>query len=323
MNLSQKIFDLGFGDPVCVRDSLMNHYTMPINLVKLNEITYPDPIGNEELIKLLVSFKKLTGTEYVILTTGATQGINLILRALKKEGKFTISKNTPCFMYYDDIIDRAGFIRQNEWSTDTDVVLFDWPSNPSGWLNHGWLAFDNDYIWDSVYYSPTYVNDLKIDPPKGWRFRIGGFSKLFGLSGLRVGWVVCQNKKDFDALSYELKYENCGISSVSQLIATDVMKSINFDNFFKESKNRINMNREQMLKIVRIFDYQEIPKNGMFYPFRANKKSISILNKANVKFITMVEGKEPLIRLSLGQNNLLTEEAVKSVLKADKIRSKK
>jgi hypothetical protein len=61
----------------------------------------------------------------------------------------------------------------------------------------------------------------------------------------------------------------------------------------------------------------------MFYPVSANKSSLKILGKAGVSYITLIEGKEPVIRLSLGQNNILTREAVKAILTADKIRGKK
>lgn len=323
MNSNLKTFDLSFGDPVCVRDSLISLYTIPLNLIKLNEISYPDPIGHSDLIGELVSRKDLADNSNVVLTTGASQAINIILRILKKEGKNTISKNTPCYMYYDDIIDRSGLVREDQWSDKTDVVLYDWPSNPEGLTNDRWKDFKKDFIWDSVYNTPTYVNVVAPSEPVGWRFRIGGFSKLVGLSGLRIGWIVCRDKKDMEVVSHELKYENCGISSVSQVIAMDIMKKLDFDLFFKNSNMRINMNREEVSKISKLFDGQDLPVNGMFYPVTANKKSISILIKAGIKYITLAEGKEPLIRFSLGQDNTLTKDAVKAILTADRIRSRK
>ena len=61
----------------------------------------------------------------------------------------------------------------------------------------------------------------------------------------------------------------------------------------------------------------------MFYPVRANKKSLSILKKSGINYITLIEDREPLIRLSLGQNNSLSRDAVKDILTADRIRSRK
>jgi aspartate/methionine/tyrosine aminotransferase len=323
MKSSQKTFDLGFGDPVCVRETLCKMYSLPLSLIQLKDITYPNPLGNPDLVEKLSAFKDLTGNKNIVITTGANQAINLILRVLKKEGRSTISKNTPSFMYYDDIIDRSGFIRENNWSNSSDVVLLDWPSNPDGLMGSNWKLFQNDFIWDSVYNTPTYVN-IKLPEPKGWRFKIGGFSKLTGLSGLRIGWIVCRDKKDLDAISYELKYENCGISSVSQSIALDVIEKLDFETFYKLSNVKINLNRDEVQKISRIFDGQKLPVNGMFYSVRANKKSLGILKKAGINFITLIEdNKEPLIRLSLGQSNSVTGDAVKTILKVDKIGGRK
>jgi aspartate/methionine/tyrosine aminotransferase len=322
MNSNLRTFDLGFGDPVCVRDALSGLYTIPLDLIKLQDITYPDPVGSPELIKSIVSFGELAGNENVVLTTGANQAINVILRVMRREGKKTLSKNSPCFMYYDNIIDKSGFIREDTISLKTDVILYDSPSNPYGFVDNIFEGFNSNFIWDSVYHSPTYINAYGATPT-GWRFRIGGFSKLIGLSGLRVGWIVCRDKNDVDAISNEIKYENCGISSVSQVIALDVMNKLDWSLFFRQSKMRINMNREEVNKIKRIFDNVECPVNGMFYPVTANEKSLKILNKAGVKYIILVEGKEPVIRLSLGQNNSLTRDAVKAILTADRIRSRK
>lgn len=317
MKSKKKEFDLGFGDPVCVRDTLNQAYSMPINLIKIQDISYPSPLGNEELIQEIIKIKPLAGNSNIVLTTGTNQAINIILRVLKKEGKVTISKNTPSFMYYDDVIDKSGLVRENNWSNNSDIVLFDWPSNPDGFTKDNWKLFKNDYIWDAVYNTPTYIN-ISQPEPVGWRFKVAGFSKLTGLSGLRIGWIVCRDKQDLEKVSYELKYENCGISSVSQLIGLDVLKKLEFDSFYKTTNSKINYNREEVQKISKIFDGQSVPVNGMFYSVRANKKSLNILEKANIIYITLDEGKEPLIRLSLGQLNSLTESAVKSVLKVDR-----
>jgi aspartate/methionine/tyrosine aminotransferase len=323
MTSNLKTYDLGFGDPVCVRDALTEQYSIPLDLIKLKDITYPDPVGDEELIKRLVSKSPLTGNDNVVLTVGATQALNAILRVLKKEGKSAVSKGDPCFMYYNDIITRAGFeIKDGFNFPDGDIILYDWPSNPYGFADEMFTHFEKDFIWDAVYFSPTYIN-ISGPEPVGWRFKIGGFSKLLGLSGLRVGWIVCRDKSDLDKIIHEIRYENCGISSVSMTIALDVMKKLDFQTFFKSSRARVNYNREDVRKIIKIFDGQEVPTNGMFYPVKANDKSLSILKKADVKFITLKEGKEPLIRLSLGQNNTITRDAVKAVLTADRIRRKK
>lgn len=321
MKLKRKAFDLGFGDPVCVRESLMEMYSLPMSLIKLEHMAYPNPMGNDELVRELVGFKSLIGSEKVVITTGTNQAINVILRVLKRQGKTTVSKNTPSFMYYNDIIDKSGMVRENGWSSSSDVALFDWPSNPDGAMSDNWKFFKNDYIWDAAYNTPTYINIQQPDPV-GWRFKVAGFSKLIGLSGLRLGWLVCKNKSDLDLVSDELKYENCGISSVSQSIALDVLKKLDFDLFYKKSNTRINLNRESLEKIKRIFDNQSVPVNGMFYPVRANKKSLSILEKAGIVYTTLEDDKEPLVRLSLGQSNSLTESAVKSIIKVDKIGGK-
>ena len=84
MKSKKKEFDLGFGDPVCVRDTLNQAYSMPINLIKIQDISYPSPLGNEELIQEIIKIKPLAGNSNIVLTTGTNQAINIILRVLKK-----------------------------------------------------------------------------------------------------------------------------------------------------------------------------------------------------------------------------------------------
>jgi aspartate/methionine/tyrosine aminotransferase len=116
---------------------------------------------------------------------------------------------------------------------------------------------------------------------------IYSFSKMFGLSGLRVGYCVVHNTDYYnDILSY-IETKTVGVSSISQGIIYDILtrdKDIE-KNFYIKSANDI---RECFSKFDKIKDLLE-PRhshNGMFGWF---------VNKGNVDFdslkIKVLDGK--------------------------------
>lgn len=315
--------DLGWGEPFCVREALQDHYRKDFK-IKIKNLSYSSDNGNEELVEITREFlKQSTGIEYkyIAITNGTTNALNIVLRVMKKKGKENCYTNKHYFPYYPDIIYKNGLNQINELQSTCNVILnkkeniilLDSPSNPFG----SFSTYDvKDVIWDSVYHNDVYLNTHNNVP--NHLVNCGSYSKFLGLTGVRVGWIATNNEKDFKKFCYDSLYENCTISTISQLYVLDVMKTINWYYFSKDAKDLINNNRGELNRISYLFNNETVPRNGMFYCVWADKKVVDIIEKANIKYVPLDEenGKH-LIRFNLAQTNKLTKKAVDSIIKVD------
>lgn len=320
---------MSWGEPFCVREALKHYYQRSlVNPINIDNLGYsPDP-GNEKLIEYTRQFiAETTGIKYnyIIITHGTTGALNVVLRTLKKEGRDTCYTHEYYFPYYPQIIQknnyehRTGLYRNHErdLSYRNHVAIVDSPSNPVGDL----LLYsdtNNGIIWDSVYHNPVFVNSIPVKPEH--RVNCGSYSKVFGLTGVRVGWIATNNKTDYEEFLAENLYENCTMSANSQEFILDVMDNTDLENFMLSGKYRVNNNREMWARIEYLFEGQPVPENGMFYSAWAVPYTQKMLDKIGIKCVEIdQDGKNKLLRFNLAQTNELTNEAVRYIIKEDSI----
>jgi aspartate/methionine/tyrosine aminotransferase len=315
-------FNLGWGEPVCVREALDDLYLVKTPTTRLKNMAYPDYHGQPALIQHL---KTMLGYKYIIVTNGTTSSINIVLRALARyEGRSVCVTEKPHFPFYPDIIQKCGYTHKTGILTDNTVssqklILADIPSNPWGKL-YNVDNSHNNVIWDSVYANKVYMN-TKIPFAVSNRVNVGSFSKMLGLTGVRIGWIATNDAADYQMFDAENLYETCGISIPSQDLITDILNTVDIARFYTNAQGRVNMNREEFQKLSKFFDGQEIPVNGMFYPVWVNSSAIKIIARADVQYITLDHsGESTLIRFNLAQNNEITRAAVKAIKTADRIK---
>lgn len=321
-------FDLGWGEPVCVREVLNKLYTPSLAMSSVVDMSYAPDDGHAQLIELVEDYiLETTGKTYqhIIITNGTTPAINTVLRTLKRyEGAKKISTSPLYFPYYPEIIKKNGLEQvlghtNKTARVDGEYKLIDMPSNPTGSMSQSYFNYF-DTIWDSVYYNPVYINSPRL-ALKAHRVMVGSLSKVLGLTGLRIGWIATDSEMDYKRYTSDNLHESCTISVPSQELAIDILENVNRRHFFRQANTSVNYNRESLNRIKHLFDGQEVQNNGMFYGVFADDKATKILEKANVSYVTLTEdGQRNFIRFNLGQNNLITEHAVKAVLKADGVR---
>ena len=314
-------FALGWGEPVVVREVLAKYYRPIIGPLDLN-LPYPPYRIDTELTLLL---QQITGYKHIVITAGTTGAINTVLRVLKKEGRTECITTEPHFPFYPDIIKKCGMNHHTKPMQNLPpykkVRLMDIPSNPWGHI-HNVTDTDNNVVWDSVYANPVYMN-TQIGLSIQHRVNVSSLSKWLGLTGLRIGWIGTNNEEDFKKFYDDVLYETCGVSTLGQNLALDILKKVDLDSFSKEAGSRINMNRDEFQKLGGFFDNQEVPVNGMFYPVWVQNKAIEIIDRANVKFITLkAGGNDTLIRFNLAQNNKITKDAIKAIKTVDRLNNK-
>jgi aspartate/methionine/tyrosine aminotransferase len=323
------IFDFGWGEPFCVREALKRYLkSKAFKPVNIDNMGYTPDDGDPELIKLTKLFLKETiGKEYkhVIITNGTTGALNVVLRCLhRKEDKKLCITHKYHFPYYPEIIKKNGYshtigLYQNhekDLALKDSVGIVDSPSNPTGDLLL-YSDHENNVIWDSVYHNPVYINTIPVKPDH--RVNCGSYSKVFGLTGLRIGWIATNSDEDYQMFMEENLYENCTLPFQTQDFMKDILNNTDLYNFMRSAKYRINNNREMFDKISNLFNKQPVPENGMFYTAWTDPYVCKLLDRLDIKCVELDEdGDSKFLRFNLAQTNDVTNRAIRRILKEDK-----
>ena len=156
--------------------------------------------------------------ERILITPGASGALQLVLGALLNPGDEVLMTDPgyPCNRHFvrlfegkataipvdattDYQLSRAHV--QEHWNTATKAVLLATPANPTGTvltlpqladIHAAIQQRGGELIVDEIYQGLTYgipdTTSLSVDPDNLWV--INSFSKYFGMTGWRLGWVV-------------------------------------------------------------------------------------------------------------------------------------
>lgn len=316
--MKQPKYTFAFGEPACVRETLETVYSPKKLPTNLSNLSYMMDDGYLSLInEIRVYLKQTTGNTYthIIITPGTTPGVSICIRVLASIYGFkSVSTEKHTFMYYPEIIARNGLIRTIVSGNNDNmrsIGISDSPSNPFGTYRN--VASHQFNIWDSVYHCETYGIGKEFPVPRHI-VNCGSFSKSFGLTGLRIGYIATNDTFLYDKLSNEVKYQYCTVSHMDQLIAYNLLQNVDHVSFFKKAANSINNNRETFQKVEKFFTTEVNPK-GMFYTAGCDKSTLKLLSKIDVEYIKLEDN---LIRFNLAQNNQLTSSLIKDILKVDR-----
>lgn len=189
--------------------------------------------------------------ENILCFAGAEEGIYCALQALCEPGDHVIVL-TPCYQSLQEIPQSQGcevttvaLREENGWQLDLDDIkkairdntkclVMNFPHNPTGQvlsqatLTHLVTLLDKHGIW---LFSDEVYRHLGM-PTEPWAsaaadcydkaLSLGVMSKAFGMAGLRVGWVACQNTALLEAMKRIKDYLsicNSGPSEILSLIA--------------------------------------------------------------------------------------------------------
>lgn len=328
-NLNKETLDLSWGNPLFLLELLDRMYKSHKLSIPIKELAYSPDIGEVDLLKQVKNItEKTTGNyyKYYLITNGATQAINTIMRVWGRYNKIENVVTAPLgYPYYDQMIYKNNLRRVavdlNKYTCDShEMVLIDSPSNPLGnqysVTPDKWLRSDGGYtIFDGVYHNLIYNACPAIQPPHD--VYVGSFSKLLGLTGARVGWLATNNQRYFDGFASDSLYENATVSKVSQRLVTNILENVNLDEFMRLGKNSLDQNRQILQKLSPLLG-TDVPDKGMFYCAQVDQKMLELFDRANVKYITLALENKILVRLNIGQTSDILNKAVQSVLKADR-----
>jgi aspartate/methionine/tyrosine aminotransferase len=327
-----KKFDLTWGESVCVRTAFLETLggaPVIFGYDQFEQFGYPKHEGHPELIELTKKvIKRQTGRTYkhVLLTNGATGAATITLRTLKQRGHNTcFTRTAPYFSIYPSMIKAAGFERHvteghDIFPGDKCIGLIDSPTNPQGIFVSG-RVFTDPVIWDAVYHNKVYTSERRHEIP-GHDIVVGSYSKLLGINGIRVGWIAFNDDSLYNDLYKNVTAEYCGLSHASTHILLTVLKEFYWEQFEQNARYQLDFNRGEWSKLEKYFGDHPVSKVGMFYYAYMDKACKKLMEKSGVLWMpgTTLGADDDFGRINLGQDNRLILNAVKEVLKIDKIK---
>jgi aminotransferase len=232
--------------------------------------------------------------EEILVTAGASEGIDLAYRALVDPGD-TVAVVQPCYVsYVPGVIFAGGDVlpvetrMEDEFKltrerldaagvADADVLVLCYPNNPTGATMTGTelepvaeFAREHDLtvFSDEIYADLTYEHDhTSIATLPGMRERtvvFNGFSKAYAMTGLRLGYAMAPPEAT-TAMNRIHQYTMLSAPTTAQYAAIEALESC--DDALTEMKTQYNRRRNFVLSRFEEMGIDCFRASGAFYAF--------------------------------------------------------
>ena len=197
---------------------------------------------------------------HIIVTVGASEGIDLVMRAVCEPGEEILIPD-PCYVSYAPCVQLAGGVpvhlpctKENRFiltpaqlesaiTKKTKALILPYPNNPTGavmtreqleairpvLIKHDLLVI-SDEIYAELTYGGKHVSIASLEGMRERTVVINGFSKAFAMTGWRVGYV-CSPPEIDEALFKIHQYAIMCAPSASQYAALEGLKDGFTDGF--------------------------------------------------------------------------------------------
>ena len=190
----------------------------------------------------------------ILCFAGAEDGIFCALHTLCEQGDHVIVL-TPCYQSLIEIAKLNGaeitsipLLAQNKWCIDLDeikkaikqntkCIIINFPHNPTGQVITPSELDDLVTICDAhgLWLFSDEVYRLLGSPKESWAapaaeiypkaLSLGVMSKAFGMPGLRIGWIACQDKQLLKKIEYMKHYTSICNSAPSEIISLIALRN--------------------------------------------------------------------------------------------------
>jgi aspartate/methionine/tyrosine aminotransferase len=310
-------FNLALGEPFFLSDALA--WT---NYLKVNgPYYYPLFGGNKDLLEEL---QLIYPGKFVVVTNGAKQAIAASLYAFKEVENYTFAHvPAPYWVSYPTMIKSAGMSmeqinqqRELHKFLKIDTAL----NNPDGRI-----ATDEVDLLDCAYAHSVYNYDVKSMPKH--RVSIWSAAKLFGLSGLRVGWAAFDDPELAKKAALFVEITTSGVSAISQQYMTNVLKRTRLypdemKQLYSDARKTLQYNADMFNDVVAkhcsIVKGASTDRRGMFAYFKIDDyarfdKALKTAKLLVVSGNACGEKELGWYRMSMGHRSEHTEQALESL----------
>lgn len=318
VTLSSDWIDLSFGEPVVVTDALyrnLNRMGDPMKMPSFHDMknwTYQPAAGKPDLVSIL---EEKYGSK-VVVTNGAKQALAAALFSFKSAGYSNIWYDTPYYPANPSLVESVGLVKSE--LRDASTLLITSPNNPDG-LNYTNQTIDSfaralPTIHDAAYYTPIYLPDGQEVKHLG-DIQIFSASKMYGLSGLRIGYAVCHNERFYQDMVDYIEATTAGVSTSSQ----DIVRNIEllfkenpawYEQFVQKSRESIKIARDELLNLdPEVLQVVEPQSNSMFAWCKIGPRLDNVTAKVHI-LPGEIFGKPGYMRINIAHPPETIREAV-------------
>jgi aminotransferase len=234
----------------------------------------------------------------ILITTGSSEGLDLVLRAIINPGDEVIIPN-PCYVAYSADIILAGGVpilvptnEENNFvvkATDiearitkqTKAILIGYPANPTGAVmskkeadaiaelakKHDLLVI-SDEIYARLVYGVEHICFPSLPGMKKRTILISGFSKSHAMTGWRIGYVAA-DRRFIQALTKIHQYTMLCAPTMTQMAAIEALR--NGESDVEKMVQEYNRRRRFMVKRLNEMGLHCFEPKGAFFAFPSIK----------------------------------------------------
>lgn len=293
-----------------------------INAVETNKTSYTSNAGIDELREEICTYLRNFNIKYnkdeVCITVGGSEGLFSVFFALMNTGDKILIPG-PAYPAYENISTMIGAdvvhyrlnddftinideIKNKSDTEDIRYLMLSFPSNPTGAIltkdqrdelieiiKEREITVITDEMYASIIFD-EYYSVAQCDSIRDKVIFVGGFSKMFSMTGLRIGYVACS-----DIYMKEImKVHQYGVScapSIAQYGALEGLKKAMKD--VEKMKESFERRKNYCIKRLKELNIDVVDPKGAFYIFPSIKKfNISseefcerLLNEGKVGFV--------------------------------------
>ena len=298
---SKDIISLGVGEPDFLTPWQISE--AGVRTIKTGKTQYTSNKGTVELREEISSYLKTRfNVEYdkdeIIVTVGASEAIDIALRAILDEGDEVLIPE-PCYVSYEPCVTLSGGVavgipckEENEFkltpeelekviTPKTKALIFPFPNNPTGAimekeyieklipiiLKHDILVI-SDEIYAELTYGGKHFSIASIPELRNNVVLINGFSKAFAMTGWRVGYV-CATDPVLSAMLKIHQYVIMCAPTFSQYAATEGLRICKTEDFsiVNEMRDEYDRRRKFMINAFNEMGLHCFEPKGAFYVF--------------------------------------------------------
>jgi len=298
LNEMKDAISLGVGEPDFVTPWSVRQEGI-VSLEK-GHTHYSPNAGYTDLRKEISNYMKrkydltYNSNDEVIVTVGASEGIDLALRALVTEGDEVVFPE-PSFVAYMGCIRLTGakpivveLKEENDFritakqlenaiTEKTKVVILPFPNNPTGAileekdlkeivevLKDKNLIIISDEIYSELTYGQKHISIASFDEVKEKTIVINGFSKAYAMTGWRLGYA-CGNPIIIEAMKKIHQYAIMCAPTTAQYAAKEALR--NCDEDVEKMVMEYNRRRKIMVDGLNRIGLKCFEPRGAFYVF--------------------------------------------------------
>lgn len=283
-----------FKTPIEIKDGM-------IDAIESEKTTYTDNFGLLELRKEISSYLKIKGINYdyneICVTVGGSEALFSSLISVINTGDKVLVP-TPSYPAYENIIKIVGgevinYQLNDDFSLNFEIIerlikeenikymILSYPSNPTGAIlsqeeylklvdiikRHN-LIIISDEIYEAFCYEEYYSIAMSEEIRNNIIY-IGGFSKMFSITGIRIGFIAA-NSEIINEIGKVHQYNVSCTNSIGQY---GVLSGLKYGLY-----NIVNMKEEFMKRKayveyrLRNMNIEFISPKGAFYIFPSIKR---------------------------------------------------